>query len=102
MAKLTASNGPACVEFGSSVGISGDRAIVGAPNLPGYEDSPGSAYLYERDESGPDNWGEITKITASDGALGDEFGESVAISGDTVIVGAVEKHNGLASRASAH
>ena len=44
--------------------------------------------MYGRDEGGVDNWGQVTKITASDGAANDQFGISVAISGDTAIVGA--------------
>ncbi|HIF62631.1 MAG TPA: hypothetical protein EYQ35_00525, partial [candidate division UBP10 bacterium] len=72
--------------------ISGDTAIVGAP----YDWDPpapttywsGSAYIYQRDEGGVNNWGEVKKITASDAAGGDQFGTSVAISGDTAIVGA--------------
>ena len=35
----------------------------------------GSAYIFDRNEGGTDNWGEVKNITASDGATGDEFGE---------------------------
>ena len=37
---------------------------------------------------GADNWGQVQKLTAADAAAGDEFGVSVSISGDTVVVGA--------------
>jgi len=80
--------------FGSSVSISGDYAIVGAYN----EDhdasggnglsNAGSAYIYYRNEGGTDNWGEVTKIVASDRAADDFFGVSVSINGDYAIVGA--------------
>jgi hypothetical protein len=83
--KLTPADGAAGDAFGFSVSISGDRGVVGA-----YEDdgSIGSAYIFERDEGGPDNWGEVTKLTAADGAAGDAFGFSVSISAARVVVGA--------------
>ena len=59
--------------------MSGDKAIVGAPEEGGIV--AGAAYIFERDEGGSDNWGEVTKLTASDGAADDFFGETVAISG---------------------
>ena len=78
-------------EFGRSVSISGDYAIVGAQ----YEDedsieantliNSGSAYLFERDSG---SWNLAQKIVASDRASFAEFAQSVAISGDYVIVGA--------------
>ena len=39
----------------------------------------------------PGNWGQVQKLTAEDPAADDHFGFSVAISGDTVVVGAIEK-----------
>jgi len=78
--KLTASDGAARDAFGFSVSISGDLAMVGA-NLSG------SAYIFARNQGGNDNWGELKKLTASDGVVGDRFGESVSISGDLAIVG---------------
>ena len=47
----------------------------------------GSAYVYQRDEGWGDNWGEVRKITASDGAYQDLFGGAVSISGDTAAIG---------------
>ncbi|MDH3590165.1 MAG: hypothetical protein OEQ74_12255, partial [Gammaproteobacteria bacterium] len=55
---------------------------------PRQDTNTGSAYLFRRNTGGPDNWGEIVKLTASDGQLGDDFGRAVAISGDTAVVGA--------------
>ncbi|MBX3277331.1 MAG: FG-GAP repeat protein, partial [Acidobacteria bacterium] len=87
--KLTASDGAANDQFGHSVSISGDMVVVGAPIDDSFR---GAAYIYERNKGamGPeaDNWGEVKKLTASDGASGDRFGYSVGISGDTVVVGA--------------
>ena len=46
------------------------------------------AYVFERDQGGPNNWGQVVKLTASDAAAGDEFGVSVAVAGDTAVIGA--------------
>jgi subtilisin family serine protease len=81
-AKITASDGAAADNFGYSVSISGNTAIVG---VYGDDNLKGSAYIYVRNGN---VWTEQQKLTASDGASGDVFGESVSISGDTAIVGA--------------
>lgn len=84
--KLVANNGAAEDNFGNSVAISGDTAVIGSP----YEDlgaanDQGAAYVYIRDGSG---WQFQAKLTAADGAAGDALGTSVAISAETIIVGA--------------
>ena len=90
--KIVASDRANWDNFGSSVAISGNYAIVGAPvedeDASGMNTvrDPGSAYIFERDETG--NWHEIQKIVASDRAEEDWFGVSVSISGDYAIVGA--------------
>jgi len=71
--------------FGHSVGISGNVAIVGAQWDDDNGTDSGSAYLYHWNGA---DWVEQQKITASDGAAGDEFGLVVAINGDRAIVGA--------------
>jgi hypothetical protein len=83
--KLTASDGAASDWFGWSVAISGDTVVVGAR---GDDLSKGAAYVFDRDQGGANNWGQVVKLTASDGATGDQFGRFVAISGDTAVVGA--------------
>src|SRR5258708_4441664 len=83
--KLTASDGVVSDGFGFSVAISGDTVVVGAY---GHNMATGAAYVYERDQGGPDNWGQVQKLTASDGAAQDAFGDAIAISGDAVVVGA--------------
>ena len=86
--KLTASDADVFDRFGHSVAVSGDVAVVGAY----WEDSGGSnagaAYVYERSQGGVGNWGEVKKLIASDAEAGDFFGSSVAIDGDTAVVGA--------------
>ena len=83
IAKLTASDGVAGDLFGHSVAVDGDTAVVGA-----YEDESekGAAYVLAKDSSGA--WSQVAKLTASDGEAGDIFGWSVAVDGDTVVVGA--------------
>ncbi len=86
-AELTASDGAAFHSFGESVAISGDTAIVGAPGANvGANADRGAAYVFVRTGL---TWTQQSKLTASDGAAGDLFGISVAISGNTVLVGAV-------------
>ena len=88
-AKLTASDAAFGDRFGESVSISGDIAIVSAPrnNDPAIES--GSAYVFDRNEGGAGNWGQVAKLTPSDPTAGDQFGTSVSISGDTAIVSAL-------------
>ena len=89
--KLIASDGHDADEFGYSVAISGDTAVVGAP---GSFVHSGAAYVFQRDEGGANNWGEVKKLTASDAQIFDRFGWSVAVSGDTIFVGAPQEDAG--------
>ena len=50
--------------------------------------------LCQRDEGGADSWGEVKKLTASDAEAFDQFGGSVAVSGDTAVVGATSEDAG--------
>jgi uncharacterized repeat protein (TIGR01451 family) len=84
-AKLTASGGQAEAQFGFSVAISGDTVVVGAEGVNGFQ---GAAYVFTKPGLAWENMTETAKLTASDAQAGDYFGFSVAISGDTVVVGA--------------
>jgi FG-GAP repeat len=95
---LTASDSEFFDNFGSAVAISGDTVVVGAfgkaRDLDGdgqisrtFEGNVGAAYIFERNEGGADNWGEVKKLVLNDGGRDDRFGFSVAISGDVVAVG---------------
>ena len=92
--KLTASDAQAGNVFGFSVAVSGDTAVVGASGEDAGGNNAGAGYVFERDEGGTDNWGEVTKLTASDAHGGDFFGSSVAASGDTAVVGASDEDAG--------
>ena len=72
--------------FGDNVFISGRTAVVGAPQ---HSHSglrfPGAAYVFVREG---ENWVQKAKLIAGDAAKSDRFGHSVAMSGNTIIVGA--------------
>jgi hypothetical protein len=104
VAKLTAGDGAAGDLFGRSAALSGDTAVIGA-RLDDNEggQSAGAAYVFERDQGGAGAWGEVAKLTASDGAAGDLFGHSVAVDGDTIVVGSeADDHSGLTNSGSAY
>jgi FG-GAP repeat len=82
--KLTASDGALDDEFGVEVSVSGDIAVVGAFHDDDAGDNSGSAYVFVRSGT---TWTEEEKLTASDAGAGDDFGDSVAIDGNTVLVG---------------
>lgn len=84
--KLTAPDGAAADEFGFAAAISGDTIVVGArfAAIDGI-DGHGAAYVFVRSGG---TWNEQAKLAAEDGAAYDEAGFSVAIDGDTVLVGA--------------
>ena len=79
--------------FGSSVAIKGDTIVVGARGATGYASGSGAVYLYTRNASG--TWTNQTLRTGSNGAIGDNFGCSVAISStlSTIAVGACNKRS---------
>jgi len=83
--KLNASDGAALDYFGAASAVDGNTTIFGAPGTGFPGGAPGSAYVFTRIGS---TWSLQQKLTASDGANGDGFGASVAISGDRIVVGA--------------
>ena len=85
-AQLTAGDGAADDYFGDSVALAGDTALVGAyANDVGANADQGSAYVFTRSGT---SWSQQAQLTAGDGAAGDYFGDSVALAGDTALVGA--------------
>ncbi|MCG6976878.1 MAG: HYR domain-containing protein, partial [Acidiferrobacterales bacterium] len=87
-AKLVAEDGAAGDQFGRSVSVSGDTAVVGAygdDGAIGGSTNIGSAYVFNRVGS---LWQEQAKLNASDRSAGDSFGISVSVSGNTTFVGA--------------
>ena len=89
--KLTAGDAAAGDFFGIHVAISGDTMVVGASGDddetgPNRINFIGSAYVFVRSGT---TWTQQAKLTASDGAAGDFFGRGVAVSGNTIVVGAL-------------
>ena len=100
VAKLAVANGFNDSVFGYSVALDANVAIVGDPGDDdagsGGGTDPGAAYVYYRDEIA--GWQLRHELTASDAAPGDGFGRTVAVSGNTFLVGAqFNDDNGSAS-----
>ena len=72
-------------QFGFSVAVSGGRVVVGAPRERTSFTPAGAAYVFEKGQNG---WGVTASIIGSNTGGGDDFGISVAISGDSLVVGA--------------
>lgn len=99
-AYLKASNTGAGDNFGSSVALSGDTLVVGAPeeasNAVGVNNdqtnnsASGSGAVYVFTRSGT-TWSQQAYLKASNTGAGDQFGHSVAIDGNTLVVGATEE-----------
>ena len=85
-AKLNGSDATGGAEFGHTVSISGDSAVIGAfwDNSDNGINS-GSVFVFTRSGG---VWTERAKLIASDGAAGDVFGISVSISDGTAVIGA--------------
>ncbi|MCK7593462.1 FG-GAP repeat protein [Pseudomarimonas salicorniae] len=105
-AYLKSSNAGAVDEFGSSVAVSGDTVLVGAPGedsnasvingdeLDNSAPQSGAAYVFRRTG---DTWSQQAYLKASNAGPGDGFGTSVALSMDTAAVGAAGESSGHAS-----
>ena len=93
--KVAASDGFTADLFGGSVAISGTTAVIGTRVDPSA--SSGSAYVFDTTTGQ-----ELFKLTASDAALGDRFGFSVAVSGSTAVIGASLDDDGGSGSGSAY
>ncbi len=97
-ARLTNSDEDNGQKFGYSVAISGNTLVIGSPGANGQNNQQeGAAYVFLKPATG--GWADATenaKLVSSDGVTNDEFGYSVAISGDHIAVGAPD-HSALSS-----
>jgi hypothetical protein len=80
-ARLEPAGDPGAINFGSSVDLAGNTIVIGAP-----AGGTGSAYVFNADGDGV--WSQTTELVTSDAEAGDFAGTSVALSGDTILVGA--------------
>lgn len=88
LAELTATDAMAG-GLGSSIAMSGDTVVVGAPDATiGSNQAQGAAYVFVKPATGWEDSTQTAKLTQSDAGEFDEFGVSVSISGDTIVVGA--------------
>ncbi len=83
VAKLTPDDGALGDRFGFSVDIDGNLALVGAPLSDEVREDSGSAFLFDILSGN-----QLAELNSSDSGGGDEFGASVALDGDRMIVGA--------------
>ena len=90
-ASLLPGDGQSNDHFGSSVGLSGDTAVVGASGQAAGGIARGAAYVFERNYPALNGWGMRKKLIALDAANNDHFGISAGLFGDTAIVGAYLK-----------
>ena len=94
-AKLTASDAAANdylgYHSGNSIAISGDTVVAGAYGDDDGGSSSGSAYVFTRSGT---SWSQQAKLTASDAAAYNEFGNATAIEGDTIVIGSHQSDNG--------
>ena len=81
-AELFANNGQSGDAFGWSCAISGNTLVVGAPTG---DNGQGAAYVFTGSGA---SWTQVAELTAQGGQQGDWFGISVALSGNTIVVGA--------------
>lgn len=83
--KVVAADGQNSDSFGNSVALDIDRAVVGANRDDDLGSSSGSAYIFDRVGG---SWTQAVKLTRAGGHSADNFGISVAVRGDAVLVGA--------------
>ncbi|MNU88028.1 hypothetical protein D3C71_778300 [compost metagenome] len=91
--KICAHDGYASDEFGRSVSLDGNYAVIGSEGMADENhqnllSESGSAYLYERNGS---TWSLKKKLVAPDRSYYDQFGWSVSISGAQVMIGAIDE-----------
>jgi len=83
VAKLTPASGAFGV-FGDAVALDGDTLVVGDR---AWSSNAGRALVFGRDQGGPGAWGQVTALGSFFGT-GSQFGDGVAVCGDTIAVSA--------------
>ena len=97
--KLFASDADSGDRFGTTLAMSGDYLVAGAPSKDGVGINSGAAYVFRRQGT---EWLEQAKIVSPEETRGDYFGISVAIDGDTVLVGSHRSNEPLADGGSVY
>ena len=86
--------------YGASIALDGNYAVVGASYDADLGDYSGAAYIYGRSASG--TWEQVIKLTAYDGTLHDYFGYSVSLSGNYALIGCYGDDESGSSSGSAY
>ena len=86
--KIIAADGASGDHFGIGVALDGEILVVGAYTDDDNGGDSGSAYVFERNAGGENNWGEMAKLLPEADSAGHQFGWRVAVSAGTIIVGA--------------
>ncbi|MEX1025302.1 MAG: hypothetical protein WD226_09515 [Planctomycetota bacterium] len=82
--------------LGWSLALDGAVAVVGTP----FHAGTGAAYVYRQGASGA--WQQEAKLVAADGGPNDFFGQSVGVSGDSIVVGAYQADEGASNAGAAY
>ena len=89
--------------FGTTVGIDGDRLVVGAPGKDPMGAPGGRVLVFAREPGvAPETWSARTELAPSNGLIADRFGASAAVSGDHVLVGSPGADTTGAESGAAH
>ena len=84
---------PDAMEFdalGDAVAISGGTVVAGATNADvGGNSVGGAAYVFYRNQGGPDAWGQVQKLAAPEAEQTGHFGQKAAVDGDTLVIAAI-------------
>jgi hypothetical protein len=90
LGELTSSDGTPVNLFGDSIAVSGNTVVIGAPvDVVNGTSYVGAVYVFEKPASGWENMTQVAKLTPSEGEGDIRLGISVAISGDTIVAGAI-------------
>lgn len=100
--KIMAADGEAGDMFGASLKIEGDQAVIGAALEDEKGINAGAAYLFGKDQGGANTWGQVKKLLANDGVSLDNFGVSVGLNADAIIVGANQNDDKGSNSGSAY
>lgn len=88
--------------FGHALSMRADQLLVGASGDDDLGDDCGAAYVFGKDQGGANAWGLVRKLLPSDGAAGDRFGFSVALTDDRAVVGAPLRRSGTVAYGGAY